>query len=171
MSGNFQSKLSFGKLWEDNVKEWLESKGYSVERHTNYDEKGKEIRQFYIFIDKESYPHPDFTVTKNNDKNYVEVKAYSRAYNNLFGKVSINILNPNEDYLSIHKYHFDSYLQLARWKEIDTKIIFIDVGSDNWYSQNVEKLYKTKIEVSNAYAPDEFGDYYFWKINNLKRIR
>jgi hypothetical protein len=170
---SYSEKLKTGKYWENVAKEWLESKGYSVEIHTTYDDDGNEIFQLYAFVDGNNYPHPDFVVSKSNDEKYIEIKFYSNFYENTRGKVSEEILNPNKRYLSIHTYQFDSYLQLSRWKEMETHVFFLvesPFGS-NWYFQDVEILDKTKIEVENAFFPKEEGLYYFWSIGDLKKIK
>lgn len=163
-----------GKYWEQEVALWLESKGYNVELYRSYDACGKEIAQIYLYLDGSSNCHPDMIVNKKSSKNgnsYIEVKFISYFYKNSFGKTSYNLLKRDREYVSIHSYQFESYLQLSRWKEMDCYIVFC-MGEDKaWYTENIEKLNSIKIKVTNAYTPREYGEYYFFDKTSLKILR
>ena len=171
----YSENLKQGKSWEIEVSEWLQSKGMDVELHVSYDATGKESCQLYVFTDGNQYPHPDMTVSRKNSSiiltYYIEVKSYNSFYKNIFKKVPTTLLNEEDEYLSIHKYQFDSYLQLSRWKEMECEIFFCVEESRTWYYQNIEILNKNLIMVDNAYYPHETGTYYFFNKSILKRAR
>jgi len=154
----FEENLAKGKIYEQKVKSFLIKSGYSVEEYICYDESGNECPQWYVYIDgSEENPHPDFTVTINNNFIYIEVKSFTSFY------------YCNGSHLFIRKRAFDSYLKLSRWKNIPGKIVFIihkeDRNFEEWYIQDFEILDSAK--MNNNYDKES----YFWNVKSLKLLK
>ena len=114
MSDSWSEKLSTGKHWEDMVEQYFKNLGYKTKRFTVYDSDGKEIAQRIKIKGTNKNPvHPDIEMEINRKdkiiKYLVEVKSMRKHFRNHSNNVSINVLQPENKYVSIPVYQFEDY--------------------------------------------------------------
>ena len=152
----FRNRLDTGSFWEDEVRKYLEGLGYTVRKYECFDGYYNELPQHYVYIDgSTNNPHPDFILSLDENRKYVEVKSRAEYFENSGYK-----------FLGFESFHFESYLKLSLWKKLRCDVIFTVHTADNaWYEDNVENMNKTKKKFS--FVPNR----YFWNIKDLKRIK
>lgn len=157
-------KLKRGKKKEDSVEEFFLEKGWKVSKNIFYDEEGNETSQF-IVIDGFPKSYPDLTIEKYKDAIYVkyliEVKSLNRYFLN--GKSCV----------TVPCYQFLSYKDIEKHEDIPVHIMFVlyqdAFDKEEWYTQTLEKLDKSKTYIENAYKDED--RHYVWSLGKLKKVK